>query len=70
MSSPKIGDLRSVSGGWVLYILCPIAPETLTIVSNRLNVVNGLKRKSQIVYFERNLTFDWLINNPSQDLFL
>jgi hypothetical protein len=59
-----------VSGGWVLYILCPIAPETLTIVSNRLNVVNGLKRKSQIVYFERNLTFDWLINNPSQDLFL
>jgi hypothetical protein len=59
-----------VSGGWVLYILCPIAPETLTIVSNRLNVVNGLKRKSQIVYFERNLTFDWLINNPRQDLFL
>jgi hypothetical protein len=59
-----------VSGGWVLYILCPIAPETLTIVSNRLNVVNGLKRKSQIVYFERNVTFDWLINNPSQDLFL
>ena len=68
MNSPKIGDLRSVSGDWVLYILCPIAPETLTIVSNRLNVVNFLKRTNQIVFFERNLTFDWLIDNPSQDL--
>jgi hypothetical protein len=58
-----------VSGGWVIYILCPIAPETLTIVSNRLSVVNGLKQTSQIVYFERNLTFDWLIDNPSQGLF-
>ena len=43
---------------------------TATVVSGRLNVVKGLKRtnKSNCQFWKKS-TYDWLVDNPSQDLF-
>jgi hypothetical protein len=39
------------------------------VVSGWLNVVKGSKTKKSYCQFRKNLIYDWLVDNPSQDLF-
>jgi hypothetical protein len=42
---------------------------SVAVLSGRLNFVKGLKRTKSESRFWKKLTFDWLVDNPSRNLF-